>query len=264
MDDPTLHAHLRASGERFASALGTSVLSDPVTSCPGWDVQRLASHLGRVHRSVTIGLRTGDIAAVAHTPPSRAPRDATIVEWFSEGFGELCAELTSATAPTRANEPVATWFGVQPQRFWLRRMAHETTMHVWDLLHAGESGGSTGAADAFLAQRGDAFSCDGVDELCAVFLDGLVGEEARRALDGRSLHLHGVVSPAAIGHPGEWLLHGDADGLHWSHGHEKADVAVRGPAPALLLWCWGRVGSTSVEVFGAPEAVAAWQHALHF
>ncbi len=49
--------HVERDIERFAVVLETSATDLPVAACPGWDVLRLAEHLGQVHRWATFCAR---------------------------------------------------------------------------------------------------------------------------------------------------------------------------------------------------------------
>lgn len=255
MDDAALHRHLQEAGRRYLAALPQADPDAPVPTCPGWDVQRLTDHLGRVHRNVTQVLRQREAGPLPHAPTGPA-----ITEWLRAGFEELTETLAHEVPPQRADEPIATtWAGVQPRRFWLRRMAHETTIHAWDLGHA--------VASPTPIDR--ALALDGIDELFEVFIPHRLDRDRAGVLTGTSLHLHATDNaPTNAGSgredEGEWLLRADGDGVHWTHGHGKGDAAVRAPAQDLLLWAWGRLPDGRAEVLGANEVATRWQQALRF
>ena len=50
---------LQGSVARFASALQSGPLDAPVPGCPGWDLHRLAGHLGYVQRWARLAVVTG-------------------------------------------------------------------------------------------------------------------------------------------------------------------------------------------------------------
>ena len=207
--------------------------SAEVPSCPGWDVEKLVGHLGRVHRWVTAMVR-------AQAPerldfPARPERvDA---EWFEEGVAELTAALEAAGPDV----PMFTFpNGGGTSRFWFRRQAEETAVHRWDAEHA------VGAARPIPTE----VALAGVDELLDVFFAG------RKAPLGGSIHFHATDSPH-----GEWIVANDDEGgLLVGHGHEKGDVALRATASDLLLWLWGRpVAESGLEVLGDEALLDQWR-----
>jgi hypothetical protein len=125
-------------------------------------------------------------------------------------------------------------------------MAHETAMHRWDL------------QSALGPVRPDGFdpglAADGIDEffdvMCPLRFDftGFGGS-------GETLHLH------ATDGDGEWLVTVGPDSMSSRRGHEKADVAVRGPLSELYLLAWNRIGPDDLEVFGDAELLARFQRA---
>lgn len=255
MNDASLRQHLDEAGLRYLAALARAEPGTSVTACPGWDVQRLTDHLGRVHRNVTQVLQQTEAGPLPH-----APTGPGIIEWLRAGLEGLTETLAREIPAERAEEPITTaWAGVQPRRFWLRRMAHETTVHAWDLEQAI---GSPTSIDRTLA-------LDGIDELFEVFIPNRLDADRAASLTGTTLHLHATDnSPADATSEGEaegeWLLRADGNGVRWSHGHAKGDAAVRAPAQNLLLWAWGRLPDDRVEVFGAGDVAARWQQALRF
>ena len=148
-------AAVRDNAVVLATTARDGSLDAPVPSCPGWDVNRLLGHLGRVHRWATEACRTGaePVADRLESPP----RDATVLDWFEGGVGPLVDVLTVLDPDAHV------WNfsnGHQDGRFWPRRMAIETTIHPW-----GRSGRSWSDGvrpiDAELAS-------DGMDELLDV------------------------------------------------------------------------------------------------
>jgi uncharacterized protein (TIGR03083 family) len=232
-------AHLAAvtnENGRFADALRAGPLDAPVPTCPGWDVQRLASHLGSVHRWVIGWIETGE-----GTRNERGPTGPAIIDWFEEGIPVLVDHLASL-------DPAAitmSFVGAQPASFWPRRQAHEAAVHRFDA-QAARGGGEP--IDAALA-------VDGVDELLEVFVDSRLGRDVMTGA-GETLHLH------TTDHPGEWFITLTPEGIVWEHSHTKADVAVRGAASDLLLFLWNRVGPDAVEIFGDQAVIDRWRVAV--
>ena len=206
-----------------------------VPSCPGWDVEKLVGHLGRVHRWVTAMVRAKAVDRLDF-PPRPEVVDA---QWFDEGVAELTAALGEA------GPDVAMWTfpgGGGTSRFWFRRQAEETAVHRWDVEHA--------VAPATARPVATEVALAGVDELLDVFLHGRKGDL------GGSIHFHATDSPH-----GEWIVRLDEDGaLMVGHGHEKGDCALRATASDLLLWLWGRpVGEGGLEVFGDEALLDQWR-----
>ena len=73
-------------------------------------------------------------------------------------------------------------------------------------------------------------------------------------LGGKSIHLH--ANDDGLGQAGEWTI---ANGA-LTQEHDKADLALRGPATDLLLVTTRRrpVGDTAVEVFGDRAVWDTW------
>ena len=227
-------AVIRTEAAALADVLDAHRNTD-VPSCPGWDVEKLVNHLGRVHRWVT-----GMVRAHAQdrggfpAKPERVDR-----QWFEEGVTELVAALEEAGPDVRM------WTfpnGGGTSRFWFRRQAEETAVHRWDAQHAA----TPGKASPIETET----ALTGIDEILDVFLHG------RKADLGGSIHFHATDSPH-----GEWILRLDEDGaLSVGHGHEKGDVALRATASDLLLWLWGRpVAESGLEVFGDEGLLDQWR-----
>lgn len=231
---------LRREGAAMAAALGHD-LSAEVPSCPGWTLETLANHLGRVHRWVTVIVRTR--ATERPDFPTRPP--VVDHEWFEEGITELAAALEEAGPEAEC----WTLMGDASQaRFWFRRQAMETAVHRWD---AEGARGEPQAVETELA-------VDGVDELLdLIFPTGIrFAAEEPTGFDG-TVHLHATDSPH-----GEWLVRLDGRELLVGHGHEKGDAAVRGTASDLFLWLWGRIPPDRLEVFGDGSLPGRMQQVL--
>jgi MDMPI C-terminal domain len=74
--------------------------------------------------------------------------------------------------------------------------------------------------------------------------------------DGATLHFH--ATDQGLGAEGEWLVRRGESGLQWEHGHDHADVAVRGPAAELLQVLTHRAAPDRVEVLGDDKLFARW------
>lgn len=226
------------------AALPAEGLGPAVTGCPGWDVERLIGHLGRVHEWAASFLRLGPDGG---TPDAggRPPAGPDILPWYAERLDGLLAELDRHDP----DEPSRSFAGPAPVAFWHRRQAHETAVHRWDAQDA-ITPGQADPIDARLA-------ADGVDEWLTVFVPRWtqLGGATPEDLIGAQLALHCTDAPA--GAPDRWILRlgpdgpqvidpGDPDGPdpggHNPGGHDPAGpaAAVTGPASDLLLAIWHR------------------------
>jgi uncharacterized protein (TIGR03083 family) len=232
--DPDAHlAHYRAGGTALAAAAREG-LDARVPSCPDWSVRDLVGHVGTVHAWVLACLA----ADVEHRPRVRDIADPPadqLVDWYLGVHGDLGDALAAADL----DQVVPSWAGPVRIRWWLRRQAHEVTVHRWDgqLAH-----GEPQPIDAALA-------VDGIEEFLDVFVRRL-GDKL--AGSGETIHLH------ATDIDGEWLIERTRDGSQVTHGHAKGDVALRGTASDLLLVLWGRRDAGALEVFGDRSAFESW------
>ena len=80
---------------------------------------------------------------------------------------------------------------------------------------------------------------------------------------GDTLPAHGTIHLHATDIDGEWLITLGPAGISFEHGHAKGDVALRGTASDLLLWCWNRVPvDDRLEVFGDAAPLDLWRTAV--
>lgn len=230
-----LLAHLRLDGDRLAAAVERGPLDAPIAGCPGWDLRRLAAHVGVVHRWATQAVVTGE------SPSARPldPDDGTdLAAWLRAGADALVTSLAAADpdAPTWHPFP-----GPKTVCTWIRRQTHETSVHRWD---AEAAVGEPAPIDPALAS-------DGIDEYFTVMLPRMIQRDAL-TVPLASLHVH------CTDVAGEWLLTARGSGLHVERLHAKGDAALRGPAESLLLRLWGRNPTVAVEVVGDQRAADAW------
>lgn len=229
-------ALVRAEADALLAA-ANGQLDEDVPTCPGWSVERLVGHVGRVYRWTAGWVTTG-----GNTDVEKAPAGEAVLDWTATGRDQVISSLLEADL----SAAVSTWAGEQPAIFWPRRMAVETALHRWDAETA--VGKPPEAIAASLA-------VDGIDET----LDVIVPE--RRAdniesldLTGSSMHLH------ATDTPGEWLvtLLAPPRVIEVARIHAKGDVAVRGTASDLLLLLWNRVPHADLKVFGDSSLLDRW------
>lgn len=227
---------LRNEGEAFARACEGNLEAE-VPSCPGWTVEKLVNHLGRVHQWAATAVGDESGAAPGGFPP--AP-EAVTTAWY---LGELEALITGL----RTTDPLATRWTFSPDHhqawFWIRRQALETAVHRWDAQKATSM--PPEPIDAALA-------IDGINELLHVFIPRVV--QATTDFDlGGTLHLH------ATDHPGEWLIGVKDSTLQVEHSHGKGTLALQGTASDLYLWLWNRVPESAFTTFGDTALITAWR-----
>jgi uncharacterized protein (TIGR03083 family) len=250
LNDDRFAAELRACTATLAGIV-TADLSHPVPTCPDWTFRQLATHVGRGHRwaAEIVATRATQNIPPNEVPSGRLPADpAGQAAWLNTG-----ADLVVDAVAAAGDEPVWTFLGLRPARFWLRRRAHEAAVHLADAqLACGQDIGL--AAD---------FAADGIGEWLAM---GAARPQAAAALtrgdgargDGLSLHVH--ATDPGLGGAGEWLVRRTPAGLTAEPGHARADVSVRGPAARLLLVLTRRlpVPDPAVEVLGDRELLTYW------
>lgn len=230
---------LRAAIVDEAEALAAAArghMDAEVPSCPGWTVETLLNHLGRVHQWTRELVSAGGDAPTGFPPRP----DAVTEEWFLDGVTQLCATLEEAGAEA----PAWTFLGPGAARFWFRRQAVETAVHRWDVeLAAGRPPAPIGTDLALV----------GVDEILDMHLPRRLASDDAPSLPVASLHIHATDTPH-----GEWVVRSSDGELLVGHGHERGDAAVRATAGDLLLWLWGRRSLDDVEVLGSRGAAEAW------
>ncbi|GAB2973859.1 maleylpyruvate isomerase N-terminal domain-containing protein [Amycolatopsis acidiphila] len=233
---------------RFLDALGIEVellldathtvpADTPVPSCPGFTVGEIVRHIGGVYR-----------VARLWTTEGRAPREwqrgpdpgQSTEDYLRAGLAELLRELSTHSPDSFA---ASWWPADRTYGFWWRRMAHETTIHRYDVEDA------TGQPIAVIA---DDFAVDGVDEALAVWFGqrlpmlGLSGTTARTV--GVSTSGHHWIARAGPGVTEAWRCSAEEAG--------RADGLVSADPTAMYLWVWGRLNHRGVEWSGSEDAIA--------
>lgn len=217
--------------------------SAAVPSCPGWDIARLAGHVGRVHR-MTIGVLTNPTDGFAD--PSTMEKPPTDPALSAEFVRSGAASLDGLLAEREVGSPCWNFLN-EPSyaRFWFRRQCHETAVHRYDAELAFDA--------AAMPTTPPALAVDGIDEYFVMVRERLLAARGVASLGG-SLHLH------ATDTEGEWMITVDDGVLSVTHGHGKGDAAIRGTAADLFLGLWGRfdlVNDTRFERFGSADVIAA-------
>jgi uncharacterized protein (TIGR03083 family) len=238
--------HLAALHHSAAALLtaASGNLERPVPSCPGWTLADLVQHMGLVWEWAAAVVESGERAERGTSPADRS--DPVLLPWA----GQHAARLEEVLAG--ADPDSGCWtFGPPPtRRFWFRRQALETVLHAWDAQRA------TGRAEVM----DPAVAADGVDELLTVIVARRLAQDPGR-WDGESVHLHRTDGE------GEWTVRlGPGGTSAVEHGHGKADMALRGPAESLWLWCTNRVplAELPIECFGDAGLADRWTAEITF
>jgi len=254
MDRLALHDHLRTDGEVVALALAEAP-DAAVPTCPGWNVAKLALHVGLAHVWAGEQVRRGTSDPLAWSDLPRAPAGRERLDWLRQATADLLSALDQADPEA----PAGQWLGMAvTAAFWSRRMAHETAVHRVD-------------ADVALGRRPTlerALGADGVDELLGVILPRVVASRSAGDLPTSSLCLAATDVEVA------WRVEITTPGaLQVEHGKrpgalQPATATLSGPAGTLDLWGWGRLGNAEpsgtgeLDVQGDDAAVAAWRNLL--
>jgi uncharacterized protein (TIGR03083 family) len=237
----TLLAETQALGDVIRAAdPGT-----PVLTCPGWNMNQLLKHVGRGHRWAAQivaerRLEPPDPRQVRDGKPPEDPDAAT--EWLNAGARLVINAVDHVGADAR----VWTFTGPRPAGWWIRRRAHETTVH---------------RADAVLASGGEfEVSAEVASDAVSEWIDMATQSRTQPRPLGRGLTLHLHATDDGLGPTGEWTITHDEDGLDWSHSHAKGEAAVRGRASDLLLALTRRrsAADAGVELFGDADVWDTW------
>lgn len=227
---------LGIEGELLVDLARTLAPDRPVRTCPGWNIDEVIRHVGSVYRSVLMWL-------AERRRPSDWPRDPapsqTTTQYLSAGLAELITQL-------RARDPAqrtATWWPAdETYGFWIRRMAHETSMHRMDVQHAGRVAVTTIEDD---------IAVDGVDEVLVLWF-------------GYRLSLLGLTgtresSVAVCAGDYTWFARAGPSGASaWQCTGEQAaqaEATVSGSPMQLYSWLWGRAGPGSVNYEGDHDSI---------
>lgn len=233
---------LALEGDRLAS-VSAGFLDAPIPAVPGWTVEDVVRHVGKVHQWAAGVSRLpldGDISSVR---PEGMPKGPDCLPAYRAALAGITDALTDRPADTE----VLTFLGPEPLAWWIRRQAHEVAVHR----HDAELGAAAAGGPMVNGFDADA-AADGIDEWAATFLAVRFGQrfgELPPALEGATIHLHGTdPEPPADGC--EWLI-SFADGtVKVEATHAKGDVALRGSAEDLLLTMWRRKPLDTLEVIG--------------
>lgn len=228
--DVALHMRaLQREGRSFAASASGN-LQRQVHSCPGWTVADLTWHMVRVHDMFKQAVGDG-VRGFENIVRIQRPSDDELVAAYVEGFERLMSTLSSSDP----DDLVWTWAGDKSVAWAIRRAAHETAVHAWDVRDAS---GSANDIEAELAS-------DGIDEFLENFLP--LAREGVPSVGG-SVHIH------CTDVDGEWMIREvDAMSLDVTREHAKGTVAIRGAASDVLLALWRRRGTERLEIIGSAD-----------
>jgi uncharacterized protein (TIGR03083 family) len=244
-------AQTAASTAALAALVDAGELALPIPTCPEWTLRKLANHVGRAHRwaAQIAGTRSAEFIPFQSVPDGKMPDDPPGQgAWLTSGAQRLAAALTDA-----GDDEVWMFTGLAPAQFWRRRMCHETIVHAADgQLAAGQQP----VVDPLVA-------ADAIDEWLTV-MSPLTSPREAALPQGATVHVHATDN--GLDGAGEWLISHEAAGVSVASGHGTADVAVRGPATALLLVLLGRLPAAdpAITVHGDTALLAGWLGATSF
>ena len=197
-----------------------------VPNCPGWNNLELLNHMKVIWWFVAAQIVAGNDSEKAI--PSDEPLDSPLSQ---------LTHLMDTFKSSDFSSPAWswTWGPDKTVGFFIRRMAHENTVHDWDAKNAL---GIDGQIPTLLA-------LDGIEE--KLFLVS----ESGSTLPNASIHLH------CTDCEGEWMLSPSGTDLKIVREHGKGDAAVRGEAKQILLYLWGRK-IENLDFFGDEEVIKAW------
>jgi uncharacterized protein (TIGR03083 family) len=241
---PSTYVEAVRAGSTALLAAARTDMSAAVPSCPGWTVADVVRHVASVHRWAATAVQTGGSERPDFPSPPEGLSDDALIDWAEVQAAMLLAALNE----TDPDASAWTFGPPRTARFWLRRQAHETSVHAWD---AGNAVGKPLSIAPDVA-------ADGLAE----FLDVMLGRMVKRVpapWTGQTVHFHRTDGD------GEWLATLGPDGaVTVEHKHDKGQLAVRASAPDLLLWATNRIGSDRVELFGDSALADRWRSELAF
>lgn len=217
-----LHEVLRTEGELLAtSTLGTDPHL-PVRYAEGMTVADTVRHVGSVYRMVVAWLRLG--AQPTRWQRAQVPGQS-IVEYLRAGHRALLTEL-SAHDPADA---APTWWPLdQTYGFWYRRLAHETTVHRYDV--------QTAAATMTVTSGivNDEVAFDGIDEILSLWFS--------HRLDVLGVTNSWTGRVAVVAGRRRWIAQlAETGTASWpAEAGERADATVSSDPAGMYLWLWGR------------------------
>jgi len=232
--------------ESIAAALA-SAPDSAVPGCPGWDVAKLALHVGLVYTWAGQQVRERRTSPLDLGSLPRAPEGPERVAWLRAA----AAAVVDALQAAEDDDPAGGWRDrLVTAGFWRRRMAHESAVHGVDADDAVPAG-RPWALDPGLA-------ADGIDELMELYL----GYARPDPVPAGRLHLVASDEGAA------WTVEAVGDGLAGrrtsAFGSARGGPTIAAPAPDLLLVCWGRRHPAPGQIDGDADLARQWLGSFRF
>jgi hypothetical protein len=233
---------LEIEGERLATAAADSDPDAEVAHLPGMRLGEVVRHVGSVYRMVVSWLRDGR----RPTGWQRAPGESqSTVGYLRAGLLEVVTEL----ARHDPLDGAPTWWAEhQNYGFWCRRLAHETTIHRYDVQITG--------AHATVGGIAPELALDGVDEVLSLWFTHRLGV----------LGISDVRPGRVAIHTGarRWIAQITATGTSaWrTEVDERVNAILSTDPVGMYLWLWGRRPGAHVLESGDPEVVAQLQDLL--
>ena len=227
--------HIEQEGGRFLAAGRRSPLDATIVSYPGFTVEGLASHVGRVLIASGRALRGGTFE---FDKPESVPQGHTVFPWLEDALADTL-RLLRETDPA---SPAEHYWKSEPQTagFFARYLAVEIATHRWD---------EETPSNEHLPIPLD-LAVDGIDYTISAWLP-------TRGAD-LAADLRGTVALAPSDAEAKWRIWDEGGALHaQNNGHADATVTLNGPTSDLFLVLWKRIDlpSQTVTVHG-DEAVA--------
>ena len=194
-----------------------------VPTCPEWNNLELLNHMKMVWWFGASQINAGN--ENERVVPSDEMKNSPL---------EQLENLLNEFQDNDFSSPCWSWTTNKTVGFWVRRMAHENTVHNWDT----EGTLNTRSSISTL------LALDGIEEKLFMF-------RADANFPNASIHLH------CTDCEGEWMLASSGGELEIKREHGKGDAAVRGRAKDIFLYLWGR-GRENLECFGDEEIINTW------
>lgn len=227
-------------------AVAAEDLTAAVPSCPGWTLAELVTHVAAVYLHKVEAMRQ-------RRQPDPWPPDFSgeqPLALFDRAYAALLAEFDAR----QPGDPAYTFDDRdQSVGFWLRRMAHETSIHRVD---------AELARGVRVTPIPEDLALDGIDELLTLFVDYASHrwpEEFAEALPD------GDGQPVAVrSGPAGWQVTPSATAVNVTvgAGQRPAAATLSGGADAVQRWLWGRAPDSAVELDGDPQALARFRRLL--
>lgn len=236
-------AAIRRDASSLIDAASAAGFQSAVPTCPGWTVLDLVQHTESVYRHKTATVAGGYVDESPTWVDVPADSDLTT-------FSAALDEMITVFETTDLSVPSYTWCIHQHRAdWWVRRMAHETTIHAADALAA------AGERQLIPYELG----VDGVDEILDEMMVGGPDWATLTPLSGRvdlvadnrswSLRMARMVGTS----PTSGISY-DEDALVWEAGGTP-DAVVSTDSGTLDLWLWGRAELPDSAVSGDRDLV---------